>query len=164
MTSMASLTDRIVLRAIAKWRTRSFENNFSRSVDIAPTRTFLSNVMQEIVERYASGQWFVRTVNLPYRPVIKDCDLRHYDIDFYAERWMMVDAVHLRQESGIRKCLFLPKYKRSQITLYKITVDIIRYNYISENGKTQKHNEVNSKRDGRLQLRPNLIAIAGATQ
>ena len=95
---------------------------------------------RKLVQRYASGQWFVRTVNVPYRSVVKHRDLRHYDVYFDAERWMMVDAVHLRQESGIRKCLFLPKYKRSQIILYtksQLTSYVTITYQRMENPKTQ---------------------------
>ena len=67
--------------------------------------------------------------------------------------------------TGTRKCLFVPEYKQSQITLHKITVDIIRNNFISENGKTHKTmKSIKEIRDRRRQLRPHLIAIAGAIQ
>ena len=49
------------------------------------------------------------------------------------------------------------------MNIYKNIVNTMRNNCIE--WENPKHNDVNSqKRDGRLQLRPTVIALAGATQ
>ena len=68
-------------------------------------------------------------------------------------------AVFRNQESGN---VYLSQ--NTQITLYKNIVNIMHNNYNRMNGKTQNTMTSTQKRDGRLQLRPKLIAIAGATQ
>ena len=69
--------------------------------------------------------------------------------------WKM-QHIHGIQESWT--VLFVPK--KQTVTLCKITVDIIGNNFIPKNEKTQKPMKSTQKRDGRLQLRPKLIAIS----
>ena len=105
MTSIGFMTGRIVFHVIVKWKTKSFGKNLPPFLGLCTFRRVTVSVKYLARNRSGSnrtqlgnGSRRTDTVNVTYRPVVKDRDLRHYDIDFDPERRMMIDAVHLQKK------------------------------------------------------------------